>query len=452
MKRNLRIERIKDALLRAEACTPYGTIHAVKGGVIEALGVSSYVTVGSLCAVRTASGETVEAEVTAIPGKKAVLLPYQDAGDLALGNRVMPLPSAANVFPDESWQGRILNGLAEPIDGKGSLRPGKEPYSLRGNVPPPGSRRRLGPKISLGVKALDIFTACREGQRMGIFAGSGVGKSVLLSMLTRYCEADVKVIGLVGERGREVKEFIEDYLGAEGLNKAVVVAATGDELPLMRRRAAYVTLAVAEYFRDRGKHVLCMLDSVTRFALAQREIGLTADEPPMARGFTPSVFSELPRLLERAGPGEEAKGSGMITGLFTVLVEGDDHNEPIADAVRGILDGHIVLERAIGERGRFPAVNVLKSVSRSMPGCHTPEQLKVVQRAKELLSVYDDMRELIRLGAYQRGSDPSVDAALDKVPAIERFLNQFPGETSAPEEAFAELARIVGMGYAGGKK
>ncbi|MET0155838.1 MAG: FliI/YscN family ATPase [Rickettsiales bacterium] len=444
MRKNVSLSEITNKISKVRACFPYGSVHAVTGGTIEAAGVSPFVSVGAACRVASGPGEGLYAEVTAIPGKKTILLPYRDDVDVSIGDRVYPMPSAGNIFPHLSWKGRIVNALAEPIDGKGELLCGNVPFSLRASAPDAGKRQRLGKKIALGVKALDIFTACRMGQRMGIFAGSGVGKSVLMSMLTRNCEADVKVIGLIGERGREVKEFIQDYLGPEGLANAVVIAATGDELPLMRRRAAYVSLAVAEFFRDAGMHVLCMIDSVTRFALAQREVGLSADEPPMARGFTPSVFSELPRLLERAGPGLEDNGSGMITGLFTVLVEGDDHNEPIADTVRGILDGHIVLERAIGERGRFPAVNLLKSVSRSMPGCHTPAQLKVVRAAKEMLSVYDDMRELIRLGAYKRGSDALVDVALEKVPEIERFLTQAPGERCAPETAFAELAKIVG--------
>jgi flagellum-specific ATP synthase len=277
---------------------------------------------------------------------------------------------------------------------------------------------------------------------MGIFAGSGVGKSSLMSMLARFSSPEVAVIGLVGERGREVQEFIEDDLGAEGLAKSVVVVATSDEPPLMRRQAAYMTLAVAEYFRDQGRDVLCMIDSITRFAMAQREIGLSAGEPPTTKGYPPTVFAELPRLLERAGPGPV--GSGSITGLFTVLVEGDDHNEPISDAVRGILDGHVVLERTIGERGRYPAINILRSVSRTMPGCNSPQENELVTHARRLLAAYDNMAEMIRLGAYRRGSDPTVDEAIHYQPALETFLKQGKKERTSLADGYAELAKILG--------
>ncbi len=279
------------------------------------------------------------------------------------------------------------------------------------------------------------------GQRMGIFAGSGVGKSVLLSMLARYTAADVAVIGLVGERGREVQEFLQDDLGEEGLARSVVVVATSDEPALMRRNAAYVTFALAEYFRDQGAQVLCMVDSITRFAMAQRDIGLAAGEPPTAKGYTPTVFSELPRLLERAGPGT---GEGAITGLFTVLVEGDDHNEPVADAVRGILDGHIVMERAIAERGRYPAINVLRSVSRTMPRACDPDFLPTVRRARRVLSTYADMEELIRLGAYRPGSSAEVDEAIGLMPDLEAFLGQGKEEATSIREGYERLAAIVG--------
>jgi flagellum-specific ATP synthase len=278
---------------------------------------------------------------------------------------------------------------------------------------------------------------------MGIFAGSGVGKSTLMSMMARRSELEVNVIGLVGERGREAREFIEDDLGPEGMARSIVVVATSDEPPLVRRQAAYTMMAIAEFFRDDGRDVLCLMDSVTRFAMAQREIGLSAGEPPATKGYTPSVFAELPRLLERAGPGEE--GQGSITGLFTVLVEGDDHNEPIADAVRGILDGHIVLDRAIAERGRFPAINLLRSVSRSMPGCNTPEHTALVRRARRLIATYEDMAELIRLGAYRRGADPHVEEAIRYYPALEAFLSQSKAELTTLEESLAALREIVGV-------
>jgi flagellum-specific ATP synthase len=278
---------------------------------------------------------------------------------------------------------------------------------------------------------------------MGVFAGSGIGKSSILSMMARHTNAEINVIGLIGERGREAREFIEDHLGEEGLAKSVVVVATSDESALVRRQAAYMTMAVAEYYRDQRQQVLCMMDSVTRFAMAQREISLSVGEPPTSKGYTPSVFAELPRLLERAGPG--AEGQGSITGLFTILVEGDDHNEPVADAVRGILDGHIVLEREIAERGRFPAINILRSVSRTMPGCNTTDQNELIARARQLMSVYEDMAELIRLGAYRRGSDLKVDEAISHHDALEGFLSQEIEESTDLNNGYTELANILGL-------
>jgi flagellum-specific ATP synthase len=277
---------------------------------------------------------------------------------------------------------------------------------------------------------------------MGIFAGSGVGKSVLLSMMARNVVADVSVIGLVGERGREVQEFLQDDLGEEGLARSVVVVATSDEPALMRRQAAYLTLSIAEYFRDQAKQVLLLMDSVTRFAVAQREIGLATGEPPTAKGYTPTVFAELPRLLERAGPGA---GDGSITGIFTVLVEGDDHNEPLADAVRSILDGHIVMERQIAERGRYPAINVLKSVSRSMPKSANPDCLDVLTRARRVMATYADMEELIRLGAYRPGSSAEVDEAIGFHQPLEEFLGQYKTESTGLLDGYQRLEQILSV-------
>jgi flagellum-specific ATP synthase len=349
------------------------------------------------------------------------------------------------VRPDPSWLGRVVNALGQPIDGKGPLPQGREAYPLRAAPPPAHARKRVGAKIDLGVRALNTFQTCCRGQRMGIFAGSGVGKSVLLSMLARYTASDVNVIGLIGERGREVQEWLEDELGPEGLARSIVVVATSDEPPPMRRQAVYLTMALAEYFRDRGGDVLCLIDSITRFAMALREIGLAAGEPPAAKGYTPSVFGELPQVLERAGPGVD---TGSITGLFTVLVEGDDHNEPIADAVRGILDGHIVLDRQIAERGRYPAINTLRSISRTMPGCNSQAQTDLVTRARQLLSTYEDMGELIRIGAYKQGSDAKVDEAIKYVPSIEGFLAQDKHERADLEGGYAQLARVLGIEWA----
>jgi flagellum-specific ATP synthase len=369
-------------------------------------------------------------------------MPFSSLDGVGLGCKAEIADSDPVVRPHESWLGRVVNALGEPLDGRGPLASGAEPYPLRASPPPAHSRQRVRGKVDLGVRAINAFLTCCRGQRMGIFAGSGVGKSSLLSMMARYTAADVSVIGLIGERGREVQEFIADDLGPEGLARSVVVVATSDESPLMRRQAAQLTLTIAEFFRDRDRDVLCLVDSITRFAMAQREIGLSAGEPPASKGYTPSVFAELPRILERAGPGT---GKGSITGLFTVLVEGDDHNEPISDAVRSIVDGHIVLDRGIAERGRYPAIDVLRSISRTMPHCNTPAQNEVVGRARALLAQYDDMADMIRLGAYRRGSDPLIDEAIRYVPEIEKFLSQSKDERSDLGAGYALLADLLGM-------
>jgi flagellum-specific ATP synthase len=347
---------------------------------------------------------------------------------------------ASGVRPTNAWLGRVIDALGRPVDGKGPLPDGPALFPFRRDPPPAHARQRVAGPLDLGVRAVNTFLTTCLGQRMGIFAGSGVGKSVLLSMLARYTAADVAVIGLVGERGREVQEFLQDDLGEEGLARSVVIVATSDEPALMRRNAAYLTLTMSEYFRDQGASVLCMIESVTRFAMAQRDIGLAAGEPPTAKGYTPTVFNELPRLLERAGPGT---GEGTITGIFTVLVEGDDHNEPVADAVRGILDGHIVMERAIAERGRYPAINVLKSVSRTMPRSADPQFWPVVRRARQILATYADMEELIRLGAYRAGSSTEVDEAIRLFPQLDAFLNQSKEESTSIGDGYSRLADIL---------
>jgi flagellum-specific ATP synthase len=370
-------------------------------------------------------------------------MPFGVLDGIGLGTRAKVIETPPMVFPTRAWLGRVINALGQPVDGKGPLPTGPVGVPIRNTPPPAHTRQRLGEKLDLGVRALNAFLAVCRGQRMGIFAGSGVGKSVLLSMLARYTATPVSVIGLVGERGREVQEFLEDDLGVEGLARSVVVVSTSDESPLMRRQAAYVTLAIAEFFRNSGDDVLCMIDSITRFAMAQREIGLSAGEPPTSKGYPPTTFTELAKLLERAGPG--GQGQGMITGLFTILVDGDDHNEPIADAVRGILDGHIVLERQIAERGRYPAINILKSISRSMPGCNTPGEHELISFSKKIISLYEDMAELIRLGAYRKGTDPEVDKAIQLYPAIENFLRQQKQECTRLREGFEKLAEAVGQ-------
>ena len=419
----------------------FGKVVSVKGVVIECAGISEYVTVGSHILVHSSNTDKkIMCEVIGFDDEKTILMAFGDIEGVGAGAKVEVSARENLVYPDESWLGRVVNSLGEPIDSKGPLKSGAQSYGLK-NIPIPSQKRRkIGGKIDLGVRVIDTFTSCCYGQRMGIFAGSGVGKSVLISMLTKYANTDVKVIGLVGERSREVKEFIDEYLGPEGLAKAIVVVATGDEPALLRRRAAYLTMTIAEYFRDQGKEVLCIIDSVTRFAMAQREIGLAAGEPPTSKGYTPSVFSELPKLLERAGPVSEG---GDITGLFTVLVEGDDHNEPISDAVRGILDGHIVLDRGIAQRGRFPAVDVLQSISRAVPKCNSAFENRLITFGRKMLSVYNNMAEMIRLGAYKKGTDPEVDASIGFYNDLEEFFNQKPDETSHDVDSYKKLAEIL---------
>jgi len=423
----------------------FGRVTKILGLLVEIAGFGDDLVVGSMVYLRPDSRHDIPCEVVGFRDKKALLMPFGPLEGVGLGCRAFIQTTKPVVFPSERWLGRVINALAQPIDDLGPLTMGAEAMPLKATGPAAHTRQRVGEQLDLGVRAVNNFTAMCKGQRMGIFAGSGVGKSVTLSMMARYTEAEIIVIGLVGERGREVQEFLEDDLGEEGLKRSVVIVATGDEPALMRRQSAYLTLAVAEYFRKQGKQVLCLMDSVTRFAMAHREIGLSAGEPPTSKGYPPTTFGELARLLERAGPGP--KGEGSITGLFTVLVEGDDHNEPISDAVRGIVDGHIVMERAIADRGRYPAINILKSVSRALPRAYTEEQNAIVRRAKQIISNYENMAELIRLGAYRKGADPHVDEAILLYPDIEEFLTQLKDDSSTIDEGFERLSEILGMDY-----
>ncbi|AXK44132.1 flagellar protein export ATPase FliI [Erythrobacter aureus] len=418
----------------------FGKVAAVRGALIEVEGLLGSARIGSQVTIEAADGP-VEAEVTGLDRDVAHCLPFSDPRGVASGALAHLAMGQSVLRPSRGWLGRVVDGLGRPIDGKGPLSIGQEACPIKGEPPAAVTRSRVGPRVETGVRALDIFAPLCKGQRLGLFAGSGVGKSTLMSMLTRWTDCDVAVIGLIGERGREVQEFIEDNLGPEGLARSVVVVATSDSPALMRRQAAWTTMAISEHFRDEGKHVLCMMDSVTRFAMAQREIGLANGEPPATKGYTPTVFAELPRLLERAGPG--GPGQGSITGIFSVLVDGDDHDEPIADAVRGILDGHIVLSRKIGERGRFPAIDLLKSVSRMLPECHSEEENAVRLAASALLSTYTDMEELVRLGAYKDGSDPAVDRAVRIAPAIEELLKQTKRDRGETKSDFAQLAALM---------
>ena len=435
-----RVALARALLATVEESQSWGTLRAAGPLTLELEGFRPMPALGDRVAVET-DGATLLAEVVAVGPEEARAVPLGRAGRARAGQAAR-LVGPARLAVSDGWLGRVLDPLGAPLDGKAAPPPGALRRPVSAEAPGAGGRARLGPRIGLGVRALDLFCTMREGQRIGLFAASGIGKSTLLSMLAGAPGFDVAVLGLVGERGRELREFIEDDLGPERLSRSVVVCATSDAAAPLRREAALAAMTVAEHFRDQGKRVLLLLDSVTRFALACREIGLAAGEPPATRGHPPSVFAELPRLLERAGPGPEGC-AGSITLLATVLVEGDDHDEPIADAVRGILDGHVVLDRGIAERGRYPAVDVLRSLSRTVPGCLDGAQAEAMLAARRALAIQQEMAELVRLGAYRAGTDAEVDAALAVGPRIEALLRQRKGEATAFDEAFAMLREAL---------
>ena len=432
-----------------------GSVQSVAPLAVEIAGLDRLLAMGDRVTLQTRSGEDVLAEIVCADKGLLRAAPFGQTQGLGAGGRAKVLLGSgalqrgrlgqSGIAPSDAWLGRVIDPLGAPADGLGALPVGPKLMPVCAAPPPAISRARLGAPIDLGVRVLNCFTTCRTGQRLGLFAGSGVGKSTLLSMLARHTECDVTVLALVGERGREVREFIEDDLGPNGLARSVVVVATSDSPPLLRREAAYTAMTVAEYFRDQGKSVLLLMDSVTRFCLALREIGLAAGEPPATRGYPPSVFAQLPRLLERAGPGPVcADGTaGQITALFTVLVEGDDHDEPVADAVRGILDGHVVLDRRIGEGGRYPAVDVLRSLSRAASGCLDQEQTALVRDARAMLALHADMADMLRLGAVRPGADPALDRAAAAVPRIEAMLRQGRDEPTGIQASFAALQAAV---------
>ncbi|NLK09135.1 MAG: FliI/YscN family ATPase, partial [Firmicutes bacterium] len=365
------------------------------------------------------------------------LMPLGHIAGIGPGSLVEASSQQLTVEVGENLLGRILDGLGRPMDGLGNLQ-GHRHYLLHGQPPRPLERQRINAPLSVGVRAIDGLLTCGKGQRIGIFSGSGVGKSTLLGMMARNTEADVNVIALVGERGREVRDFVERDLGPEGLARSVVVVATSDQPALIRLKGAYTATAVAEYFRDEGMNVLFMMDSVTRFAAAQREIGLAVGEPPATRGYPPSVFALLPRLLERTGPGKD----GTITAFYTVLVEGDDMNEPVADTVRGILDGHIVLSRRLADRGHYPAIDILTSVSRVMPEVIERPHLAAASDIKEAVATYREMEDLINIGAYRTGSNAKVDRAIQLLEPIEQFLRQEIDEVADFDTTYAHLLKL----------
>ncbi|WP_091532677.1 flagellar protein export ATPase FliI [Fontimonas thermophila] len=396
-----------------------GQLRRVVGLTLEAVGCM--LPVGARARITNADGSGVEAEVVGFAGDRVYLMPGGDMQGLTPQARVVPSGRAVEVAVGESLLGRVLDGEGRPIDGRGRLVCDAH-VRLHGAPLNPLEREPITQPLDVGVRVINALLTVGRGQRLGLFAGTGVGKSTLLGMMARYTAADVIVVGLIGERGREVRDFLDHNLSAEGLRRAVVVATPADRSPLLRLRAAYTATAIAEYFRDQGRHVLLLMDSLTRFAQAQREIGLAVGEPPTTRGYPPSVFARLPGLVERAGNG--IRGSGSITAFYTVLTEGDDLNDPIADAARGILDGHIVLSRALADAGLYPAVDIETSISRVMQEIVAPEQMQRARQLRALFSAYQRNRDLINIGAYQKGADPRVDAALAKWPQIEEFLRQ----------------------------
>ncbi len=414
-----------------------GRVAQVTGLVVEADGPNA--SLGEVCQIRTGPDEPpVNAEVVGFRNHRILLMPLGEMQNVRSGSAVVATSRMVTVPVGPAMLGRVIDGLGKPIDEFGPIET-HAMQALRSAPPNPLRRERISENFSTGIRAIDVFTPIGQGQRVGIFAGSGVGKSTLLGMMARGAGSDLNVIALVGERGRELREFIEKDLGPAGLSRSVIVVATSDQPALVRLRAALLATAIAEYFRDHGKRVLFMMDSVTRFAMAQREIGLSVGEAPSSRGYPPSVFSLLPRLLERTGTGER----GSITAFYTVLVEGDDMNEPIADAVRGTLDGHIVLSRALATANHFPAIDVLESVSRLVRDVTSPEEYEVASNARDLLALYRKNEDLINIGAYVKGSSPRLDLAIAKNEALQNFLRQ-PVEEQAPRTASVEqIASIL---------
>jgi flagellar protein export ATPase FliI len=422
------------------------TVH-VKGRITELVGLVARavipgVKVGELCLIDTQEGKNpIKAEVVGFKDNEVLLMPLGNLEGIAPGSEVTRTGDCLKVPVGEELLGRILDGLGDPLDTdtKGPLVCSQS-YPVHQEPPDPLKRNRVTQPITVGIKAIDAVITCGEGQRVGLFAAAGVGKSTLVGMIARNTSADINVIGLVGERGREVRDFLEKDLGEEGLKRSVVVVATSDQPSLVRAKAAYVATAIAEYFRDRGKKVLLMMDSVTRFARALREIGLAVGEPPARQGFTPSVFSTLPRLLERSGNSDK----GSITAFYTVLVAGDDMNEPVADETRSILDGHIILSRDLANRGHYPAIDVSDSLSRVMSSIVVPDHLEAARKLREVVAAYEKERDLILIGAYEAGSDPRVDYAIEKIEEVNSFLKQGVEDRVDFGEAVAQLKGIFG--------
>ncbi len=432
------ISKYRDIIDEVEVIKFVGVVERIDGLTIISAGPA--VGYGDLCRIRIGEGEYLYAEVVGINFDRIILMPIGDMRGVVLGAEVYAVGSQQMVSVGEELLGRVLSGVGEPLDDKGAIYT-REKYPVDGSSLNPLERKVIDEPLSVGIRAIDGLITVGRGQRIGIFAGSGVGKSTLISMIARYTDADVNVIALIGERGREVKDFVEKELGKSGLQRSVVIAATSDQPPMMRIRGAFLAHAVAEYFRDQGKHVNLLMDSVTRFAMAQREVGLAAGEPAATRGYPPSVFTILPKLLERAGT---SSSGGSITGFYSVLVEGDDMNEPIGDAARGVLDGHIVLDRKFAHKGHYPAIDVLGSISRCMNDVVTEEHSAAASRFRELLAAYTESEDLINIGGYVRGANPTVDEAMAMMGEMNSFLKQGINEEDSLDNIKSRLLSIMG--------
>jgi flagellum-specific ATP synthase len=429
------LEGLVSRYLKPEALVaPGGHVQTIATGHYTVTGLSRHVRLGEFVAHKSPTGIHL-GEVVRVAPELTFVCPIEPGEPIGIHDTVIR-KGAFRIAPSDSWCGRTISSLCEPIDGKGPVVEGLKRRSISNTAPPSMTRQRVEKGFKTGVRAIDIFSPLCLGQRLGIFAGSGVGKSTLLSMLARASAFDKVVIALVGERGREVREFIEDTLGAD-MEKSVVVVATSDESPMLRKMAPLTAITIAEHFRDQGDNVLLIVDSVTRFAHAIREVATASGEPPIARGYPASVFTELPRLLERAGPGPE--GTGTITAIISILVDGDNHNDPIADSTRGILDGHLVLQRSLADEGRYPPIDPLASISRLARKAWTPDQEKLVSRLKALIHRFEETRDLRLIGGYRQGADPDLDMAVKQVPIIYDVLKQSPGDASSPD-SFADLA------------
>jgi flagellum-specific ATP synthase len=437
LKPTIKWDKYQEALRACQPVKMEGKIVKVAGIVAQANGPG--MSIGSLCCIKNSSGQSMQAEVIGFNDKRVIVMPFGEMRGIEPGSRIVDINKNPSIKVGKAYLGRIVDGLGNPIDGKGSIQT-KDDYPIYGNVINPLKREIINDVVDVGVRSINAMHTLGKGQRIAIMSGSGVGKSVLMGMIARHAVADVIVIALIGERGREVREFIERNLGEEGLKKSVVVAATSDSPALVRIRGAHLATTVAEYFRDKGLDVILIMDSITRFAMSLREVGLAAGEPPSAKGYTPSVFIQIPKLLERTGNVEQ---KGSITGIYTVLVEGDDMNEPIADTVRSIVDGHIVLSRDLAHKGHYPAVDVLSSISRVMHDIVEDDHLNMARKLVRVLATYREAEDLINIGAYIDGTDPQIDFAKKMIHKINSFLQQDINQSITFKESIVRLKEVL---------